>query len=777
MMTGFMHEKEFSRKTLLKGGGALIVGFSLGGASLAGKATAADSPYASTGPKALDQVDSFIVIHADNTADIMPGGGEHGTGTSTGWLMLAAEELDMDLSQLKFITVDTRITPDQTSTGGPNGTKQIGPQMRAAGAYAKQALLGLASTSLGVPVSSLTVSKGVVSGGGKSVTYGDLIAGKRFNVTIPGAPRNRGEVGQKAPGLMQGTGPMKAPSQYKLVGSRVPRLDLPDFVTGAAVYINSVRVPGMLHGRLVLPRGQAAYGYGTKIVSVDESSIKHIPGARILRRGDFLGVVAEKEYDAIQAAAQLKVKWEEPPAISSSGNLWKSMRDHDAAGRAPARYQATPVGNVDGALASAAHVVSQTYMHAYNTHGPIGPGCCIADVKPNGALIMLHTQHPTTATRPDVARTLGLSEDVVRVVVFPGSSHYGGAFERNMGELTAIMSQLAGKPVRLQLMRWDSHGYDNYCNATMMDIRGGVDANGNIVALDVTGFSHARTNGYTATSDQLLTGQPWGYGATSYFSGQEATIQYNLPNLRLTAKTVPLVGNYLKTSTMRSSPVVSAFMTEQMADELAFAAKMDPVAFRRQNVSKTDTGRFLGVLNAVAEASNWKPQVAASNLSNDNVVTGRGVAFGAYWSPLTYTAVVAEVEVNKKTGKVTAKHIYAAHDQGLTVNPMGVENQIVGQNVMGASRVLSEEIRFDTRRVTSLDWSTYPIMRFKDAPKVTPIIVNRPEAAMGGAGDESIVNVGPAIANAFFDATGVRIRQTPLTPARVRAALKAAGVR
>jgi CO/xanthine dehydrogenase Mo-binding subunit len=250
-----------------------------------------------------------------------------------------------------------------------------------------------------------------------------------------------------------------------------------------------------------------------------------------------------------------------------------------------------------------------------------------------------------------------------------------------------------------------------------------------------------------------------------------------VPNLRLTAKTVPLVGNYFKTSTMRSSPTVSAFIVEQMADELAFAAKMDPVAFRRQNVAKTaDAYRFLGVLDAVAKASNWKPKVAASNLSSGPVVTGRGVAWGAYWSPLTYTAVVADVEVNKKTGKVVVKHVYAAHDQGLTVNPMGVENQIVGQNVMGASRLLSEDIRFNTKRVTSLDWATYPIMRFKDAPKITPIIVNRPEAAMGGAGDESIVNVGPAIANAFFDATGVRIREAPMTPGRVRAVLKAAGV-
>jgi CO/xanthine dehydrogenase Mo-binding subunit len=367
----------------------------------------------------------------------------------------------------------------------------------------------------------------------------------------------------------------------------------------------------------------------------------------------------------------------------------------------------------------------------------------------------------------------------VRVKVFPGSSQFGGAWERNLGELTAIMSQLAGAPVRLQLMRWDSLGWGQHNNASLMDIRGGVDAKGNIVALDVTGFSMARADGYHATSDQLLTGKPGGYGANSYFSGAESTIQYQVPNKRLTAKTVPLLGNYFKTSTMRASPVVSAFMVEQMIDELAHAAKLDPIAFRRQNVTRASseqTERFLGILDAVARGSNWQPRVAASNLSRENVVTGRGVAFGAYWSPLTYTAVVADVEVNKNTGKVMVKHVYAAHDQGLTVNPMGVENQIVGQIVYGTSRTLAEQVKFDTRRITSLDWVTYPILRFKDTPKVTPIIVNRPEYAMGGAGDESIVNIGPAIANAFFDATGVRIRETPFTPVRVRAALRAAGV-
>jgi nicotinate dehydrogenase subunit B len=785
-MRELLGEKTFSRKSLLKGG-ALVVGFSLAGPLLApGKAQGATSPFASNGPTNLLAVDSFIVIHADNTASILTGGTEHGQGSSTGWLMLAGEELDMDMSQLKFFQPDTNVTPLNIGNYSSQGIKYIGPQVRTAAAYARQALLQLASVSLGVPVANLTVQSGIVSGGGKLVKYGDLIGDKLFNVTMPATGTilvgnaNTGTLATQpgvitpVPSLFQGVAPTKSVDRYRLVGTRVPRIDIPAMVAGNAVYVTDIRVPGMLHGRIVLPRGQAAYGFGAPVVSVDESSIKHIPGARVVRRNDFVGVVAEHEYDAIQAAVQLKVKWADPPAISGDGNLWSKMRADDSAGKAPAFY-ATNIGDVDTALKSAANVLSQTYSYHYRGHMPIGPGCTVADCTPNGALIMTHTQ-ATSRLRGEIARLLGLPEDVVHIKVYPGSSHYGEAFARNEGPIAAAaMSQLAGKPVRLQLMRWDEHGWDNYGPAYLMDLRGSVDAKGNIVAFDYTGFSSPLVG--TRTPQQLL-GLPFINLGRGQVDDSASGQQYEIPNRRLTGKTLPLLGNYFKTSQLRSTSQPMNFGTEIFMDELAYAAGMDPIAFRRQNVSKTYTDRLLGVLNALAQAANWQPRVAASNLSRDTVVSGRGIAVSPRGSSplISFAGAIADIEVNKKTGKIVVKHVYAAQDQGLAVAPAQIENQIVGQVVQATSHGLLEMVRFDTTRVTSLDWVSYPILRFKDSPKVTPIVVQRTDQVMSGAGDYVGAQVPNAIANAFFDATGVRIREAPMTPARVHGLLKAASV-
>ena len=311
----------------------------------------------------LGQVDSFVAIHANNTASIKTGRVEIGQGSTTGLLLLAAEELDMDMSQLIFVRHDTNVTPNTGGTFGSTSISNAGPRVRAAAATAKQALLALASTSLGVPVSGLTVSKGVISGGGKSVSYGSLIGDKVFNITMA------------SPTVNPGVAPSKPVSSYKLVGlAEVPRVDIPDKVLGTYTYVQNIRVPGMLHGRIIRPRGQGSYGGGsaTNILSVDEKSIANIPGARVVRRNDFLGVVAPREYDAIQAAAQLKVTYGDPPAISGSGNLYKSMRDLDAAGQAPARIGAAN-GNFDTAFAAAATKLTGAYKYQYNGHMPIGP--------------------------------------------------------------------------------------------------------------------------------------------------------------------------------------------------------------------------------------------------------------------------------------------------------------------------------------------------------------------------------------------------------------------
>ena len=337
-MTGFLHEKEFSRKTFVKGGGAMIVGLSLAGT--AGKATAAINPFASPGPADPNAVDSFLTIHADNTASLNSGRINLGQGATTGLMLIAAEELDMDFSQLRHIEFDTggpTPSPNTGNTGGSTSISQGGPLIRRAAAEARQALNNLAAAALGVPVASLTVSKGVVSGGGKTTTWGALLGDKLFNVTFTGTTLKTGE----APGGGQASA--KPVSQYKQVGiARPNHYDIPGIVNGTNTYAANVRVPGMLHGRVVRPRGQGAYGDGINPVplSIDANSIKHLPDVQIVHVGNFLGVVAPKEYDAIQAAAQLKVAWSDPPKIYPVGNLWAGMRAQDAAGPAPARIAA-----------------------------------------------------------------------------------------------------------------------------------------------------------------------------------------------------------------------------------------------------------------------------------------------------------------------------------------------------------------------------------------------------------------------------------------------------
>ena len=420
-----MLNKEFSRKTFVKGGGALVVGFSALGAAGGTVARAAEDPYASNGPFDQTSIDSWLIIHADNTASVKLGKVEMGQGTPTALLMIAAEELDMGFGQMKLITHDTNITPNQGSSVGSQGVQTGGKQTRAAAAAAKAALLKLASTNLGVPVANLTVDKGVVSGGGKTVTYGSLLGDKLFNTTITGfsAAGNATTPAQAVAGS-PGTKPV---SQYKIVGTNPPRVDIPDKVTGKYVYVHNIRIPGMMHGRVVRPRGQGAYGDGTsqKILSVDESSIKSIPGAQVIQFNNFLGVVAPTEYAAIQAAAQLKVKFADPPVLPGVGNLWKGMRDHDAAGKAPARI-AQNFGNFDNAFKSAAFQVNQTYKFHYTGHLPIGPSCCVADVTPAGARVFTNTQD-AYGTRQNIKDVLDVvmgskspALSYVRVVLFDG---------------------------------------------------------------------------------------------------------------------------------------------------------------------------------------------------------------------------------------------------------------------------------------------------------------------------------------------------------------------
>jgi len=749
-----------SRRSFVEAGGALIVGVSA--------LRVARPSAAAAGQPDPAQADSYLTIHADNTASVKSGRVEIGQGSSTGLLLLVAEELDLDLDQLVFVRHDTSVTPNTGGTFGSSSIAIAGQMLRSACGAARQTLLSLASSRLGVPVSSLSVSRGVVSGGGGTVTYGELVDGRLLSVQLP------------APLVRPGAPPSKPVSSYRLVGiSRMHRLDIPAKVAGTYTYVHNVRVPGMLHGRVVRPLGQGAYGDGTLagVVAVDERSIAQFGDARVVRRGDFLGVVASREYDAIQAAARLRVTWRNAPdGMAGSGNLFSQMRALDAAGEAPARTQLLQ-GVPDSAIAGAAHSARQTYAFHYQGHMPIGPSCAVADVNSDGALVLCNTQD-AYAMRDKLALVLGLPVEQIRVQYWEGAISFGNGPSRfDTGEAAAILSQLAGAPVRLQYMRWDEHGWDNYAPAVLAEVAAGADAQGNIVGFTYTSLEIPPMS---MASDAVMqnVGIPFNPPGLGAADGLNSGTQYALPARRVTGKSLPLWDTFFKTSAMRAPHCPqTCFATEQLIDELAHAAGTDPYEFRLQNIQTDQVndgfGQWRDALTAVADLAAWQPRPAASSISRGTVVRGRGIAIGGFAS--SQTAVVAEIEVNRRTGRIRPLHLYGAQVAGLAVYLPGIENQIEGNLIMGASRALLEEVPFDRSRSHALDWVSYPILRFKDAPAVSTRIVQRLDLASTGAGEPTNVPVPAAIANAFFDATGVRIRTAPMTRGRVRAVLGPAG--
>ncbi|HEX5229694.1 MAG TPA: molybdopterin cofactor-binding domain-containing protein [Bryobacteraceae bacterium] len=728
------------RRDFLKAGGALVVGFSLRDAVLAQPARGDVA-----GPPDAKQIDTWLAIHADNTATVYVGFAELGQGNSTALLQVAAEELDMDMNQLSSVRLDTNVTPNQGGTYSSASIQRGGPQVRTAAAEARQALLDMASKKLGAPVDRLSVSKGVVSANGSSnsVSYGELVGDKPFHQAFTGSA------------------PVKPYGQYKIVGTPVPRNDLPDKVSGKHVYMQHARVPGMLHGRVVRPRGQGAYGAGAKVTAIDEKSIANIAGARVLRRGDFVGVVAENEWDAVRAARQLKVTWDSTASLTGSDGMYDAMRTAKTDDRTVVEH-----GNAADAIGAAPHKVAHNCRAPYQAHVPFGPNCAVADVTADSALVMCSTQD-VYATRGTLARILKLPVNKVRVQYYEGSGTYGHSCYDDVAQAAALLSQLAEKPVRLQFMRWDEHGWDNYGPSHVGEVRAAADNDGKLVGYEYHGWQHHWSN--VETSEQLALGTPaaeWQPNPAMQVNPRCCGGMYDIPNVRLINHHVPGLG-YLKGAWLRSPLDLSfAFTSEQAIDQLAFLLKLDPYEFRRRNIKDE---HWLGVLDAAAKAANWAPRPAASSLSQANVVTGRGIGVGTHLA--SYGAAVAEIEVNKQTGKVVAKHLYGAIDAGLVVNPGNVESQISGQLVQTASRMFHEEVTFSKTNVTSLDWASYPILRFEECPLVTPVVVQRLNEKPSGAGEEVMAAAAAAIANAFFDATGKRMNEFPLTAKRVLAAL------
>jgi CO/xanthine dehydrogenase Mo-binding subunit len=786
-----MLKKEFSRKSFVKGGGALVVGFSLGGAAFAGKAAAATTPSPEGYNPPLTKLDSWIRVNADNTVNVLTSQGDPGNGISTGFLMVAAEELDVDLSQMingtsvhkggqaLSTTNDGWVVAQTGGIGGANTNSRSGPRIRAAAVAARAEQLKLASTKLGVPVANLTVAgKGTITGGGKTVTYGELVGGKLFNVTLT------------TTSLHPGVGASKPISQYKLVGTAAPRVDIPAKIRGETNYVHNIRIPGMLHARWVRP-GQGPFGTEgfAKPLSVDASSIKHLKDVKVVQEKDFLAVVGPVEYQVVQAAAQLKVKWAETPILPGHANLWASFRKADSAGLMPARITNNS-GNFDVSYKAAARTVAASFRYPYNAHAPLGPACAVADYKALGGpakdtvTVFSNTQN-IASTSTNLQGTLGLtSPSQARTIFYEGSSSFGNGYHYlDINDSAAVISRAVGAPVRLQLMRWDEQGWNKYGPAIMLDMRGGVDAQGNITAFEAVAFAQA---GAGSSAARNLLGEAAPADGASGTNEENLMPMYNvaLNGRRLIAKTqTRAMGTFQNGALRAPSGPQSNFASEQFVDMLAQAAGMDPWAFRIKNIRADGAAgpsgewpRYAGVLNAAvaaAKADGYVPHVPASSLKSGNVVTGWGMAIGTHND--SYAATIALVDVTKSTGKITVKHLWSAQDSGFAINPGLLMNQMSGNLVMGTSKVLHEELQFDKKRVTSRDWVTYPILRFKETPTVTTIVVNRTDRTPHGSGEPPLVPTGAAIANAVYDATGIRMTHSPLTPARVRGFLRNAG--
>jgi CO/xanthine dehydrogenase Mo-binding subunit len=785
-----IHESEFSRRQFVKAGGALIVGFSVLGGALGGKAAAASGsgyypPLGDYGPD-VNQLDTWLSINADNTVTLYTGVIPMGTGSLTGLLQIAADELDVPFDAMHVVTPDTNRTPDQFVSSGSRAISQHGPPIRQAAAEARNFLLGLASTQLGVPQASLTVTDGVVSGGGKSVKYSDLLGGKLFSTRITGTVKP------------------KTASQYKLVGTSVPRIDIPAKASGAYTYIQNIRLPGMLHGRVVRPPSQ-----GATLVSV-KGLKKDIPGVQVLRKNDWLAVVAPHEYDAIEAAQFVDAQWSDWAGLPPIGNLPSVIRTtpvYDPAAhpndlRVDGQLPDSPIiqntGSVDKALAGAAKTLSVTYSTPYHSHASIGPSCAVAMWEGGKLTVWSSTQTPY-GTREALAKFFGLPNNSVRLISVEGSGNYGQNGSDDAAFDAAMMSQLAGKPVRVQWMRWDELAWENYKSARLFDMSGGVDATGKIVAWKseswgFTGYGRPEyhepiapipAQGITAKAGRqggepgsLLAAQLAGWTGTAVeegYGGGQGSAPYPIANawakFNYLGPTSQRFGPVrIKTGSMRTvNSFDNTFASESFMDELAVLAGIDAVQFR---LNHTTDPRTIAVLKAAADKAGWDYRPSPNpNRGTGNLLTGRGVVLAGR------VAHIFEVVVDKKTGKVTVPRVTVALDAGQHVNPDEIENQIEGATVMGISRVVVEEVKWNKSAITSRDWVTYPLLRIMDAPQeIDIVLLPQQDQASSGVGEAPQSGVGAGVANAFFDATGVRMRSSPLSPPRVRAALKDAGI-
>jgi nicotinate dehydrogenase subunit B len=766
----------FSRRSFIKGTGAMIVSFSMGGAlgtlqaqtraGAFGESAAADSPPAS-------EVDSWIAIGSDGTVTAYTGKEELGQGMSTAQMQLVAEELCVPFQRVNLIVADTSLTPDQGVTSGSQSHPANFNRNNLAGACAtaREALLQLGSKRLNVPADELVAVDGTIrskSDASKNFSYADLVIGKKFNLKVDTAAKR------------------KPASEWTVLGKPIGRPDMPAMATGTFEYAHNVRVPGMLHGMVVRPSA-----VGANLMDVDESSVSGMPGfVKVVVKKNFVGVVAEKPWQAMQIARALKVTWSSAPELPKQETFYDHLRNQK-----PTRDTLLVNSkDVEQKLSEAATVVKATYYHPYQMHGSVGSSCAVADVQGDKATVWSPTQG-VWHQRATLAMLLNLKPENVRVIFRRGSGCYGINGADAVTYDAALLSQAVGKPVRIQLTRKDEMAWENYGFAFTIDERAGLDAQGNIVAWDHEAWSPVLGNRPVYSyPGNVITGFLAGFqpeefrprspapeptsfsnnsnAIPSYVVGHVGGANHGAGTIKSERALLHNVVSPFWTGPLRSPQrLQNTFAHESFMDELAARAKADPVEFRLRHLSEP---RMVDVVKAAAKTANWdaRPSPGGRKTASAAIATGRGISCVAYEGDNGFSAMVAEVEVELATGKLTVKRLVVAIDAGPISNPDGLRNQSEGGALQGLSRALGEEVTWDDHNVTSIDWKTYHSLPLGFAvPKIEVVLLNRSDVPATGAGETAITVVAGAIGNAIFDATGARIRQVPFTLDRIKAAL------
>jgi CO/xanthine dehydrogenase Mo-binding subunit len=752
----------FSRRNLLKTGGALVIsiGMPIGLDTVLGIRTA--FAQGTKPPLVPNELASYIAVNTDGSVSAFFGKMDMGQGLFVAIGQIVAEELDVPFKAVTVLMGDTATSVNQGGASGSTGVQFGGKQMRMAAAEARRVLVEMAAEKLALPADQLTVTDGVVhakSDAAKKVSYADLIGGRYFNVQLDWNKQQGNTL--YAPGKAQ----PKKPSEYKIVGQPIHREDIAPKVYAHEDFVTDIKVPGMVHGRMIRPAVA-----GSVPVKVDEASIKQFQGAKVVWDKGFLGVVADREWDAIQAAEKLKVEWSTvSPPFPDQASLYDHIR------QAPVRKRevTAPVGNVEEAFKAAAKVVEAEYEWPFQSHASMGPACALVEIKPDGNVTCWTGSQKSHFVRIGVALQLGIPVEKVHAIWVPGPGSYGRNDADDVAGDAAVLAKAVGKPVRLQYSREEGTAWDPKGPASIHKVRAAIDAAGQVTAYEFTSKAFSRVDVNTNGSQPhdtltghglgvaLKSGDGFGVPAESYVFANKLTAWETIPPLL--DRSSPLRTGHLRDPV---GPQIH-FASESFMDEVAATLNVDPIEFRLRHVKDA---RDIAVIKAAAKKAGWQARPSPRKDQTGDKVSGRGMAYSQRNG--TRVAIVAEVDIDRRSGKIWARKFTVAHDCGLVINPDGLTKTVEGNIVQGVSRTLWEEVKFDNKGVTSIDWMTYPILDITETPEnVDVVIINRPDVAASGGGEPSIRPLAAAIANAIFDATGVRIRRVPFSPDRVKAAL------